>query len=84
MNASDIEGQSNETSLLTSFIGNLSNPAANTVTQYQVAAQVAKACVLADNAGDVTSTGWRYDPQAGYYTTPTGTKYLQRAREALI
>lgn len=80
-NSSDIEASSNETSLLGSFIGNITAPSASTTAQYSIAAQIAKACIIPDNAGYVTSTNWRFDPQAGYYTTPNGTQYLLRARK---
>lgn len=77
--ASDIATQPQETSLLTSLVQNASN--ANALGQFQVAAQVARACVLPDNAGYATNINWKFDRQADYYTTPAGTQYLLRARE---
>ena len=60
---------------------NLTNPAANTLSQFQVAAQIARTCVASTNVGLVTNSGWTYHPDAGRYTTANGTSYLLRARE---
>lgn len=82
-NTSDIEDTPQEPATLNSLLQNLSNTSANTVSAFQAAAQVAKACVVPDNAGLITNTGWRYDPTAGYYTGPNDTRYLLRARKTL-
>lgn len=80
-NSSDVEGQPQENTRLNTFVQNLTNPAANTLTQFQVAAQIAKTCVASTNVGLITNSGWTYHPNAGRYTTANGTSYLLRARE---
>lgn len=82
VNASDYSGSEAQASIGFSYGNNLTNPSPDTVTLFQTAAQVAKACIVPDNAGLITSTNWRYNPSAGYYTTQNGTNYLTRARKS--